>query len=172
MTDNHHRVAAVPGLAYVLWRNAGFASLRTCKAIQGVDPRHDPTVVPVATNEEENALVLPESAEELRVPPLSSKHRFYTIADYHNAYKAGTHTPVDVVESLLPLIRRDLDQRSRHLDSFVDTKVELVRQAATESTIRWKSGQPISILDGVPFAVKDDLDVQGYAGYTGHSHTA
>ncbi|KAF1345638.1 amidase signature enzyme [Lizonia empirigonia] len=134
-------VAAVPGLPYLLWSNAGFSSLRNCKDLDG-----------------------------LRVTPLDTKNRFYTVADYHNAYRSGSHTPLGVLETLLPLIRRDATQRSRHSTAFMPAQVELARQAAEASTRRWKAGKPLSILDGVPFAVKDDLEVKGYKRYIGTSH--
>lgn len=162
-------VAAVPGLPYLLWSNAGFSSLRSLKELDDVDPRYDPTVIPVsATND--TALVVPENVNELRVTPVNAKDRFYTVADFHNAYRSGTHTPTDIVETLLPLIRRDVQQRSRHSTAFMPGPAEAVRQAAEASTRRWKAGKPLSILDGVPFGVKDDLEVKGYKRYIGTSH--
>ncbi|KAF9692153.1 hypothetical protein EKO04_009847 [Ascochyta lentis] len=162
-------VAAVPGLPYLLWSNAGFSSLRSCKELDGVDSRYDPTVIPVSTPGDRPP-ILPDNVNELRVTPTDANPRFYTVADFHNAYRSGTHTPLDVVEALLPLIRRDVPQRSRHSTSFMPSQVELVRQAAEASTRRWKAGKPLSILDGVPFAVKDDLEVKGYKRYIGTSH--
>lgn len=105
-----------------------------------------------------------------RAPPKDGQPRFYTIEDFHNAYKTGACTPSDVVEALLPIIRRDISQRSPHSTSFTETKVELVRRAAEASTRRWNSGKPLGILDGVPFAVKDDLDVHGYKRHVGTDH--
>jgi Asp-tRNA(Asn)/Glu-tRNA(Gln) amidotransferase A subunit family amidase len=96
-----------------------------------------------------------------------TKGGFYTIADFYNAYKGGELTPCDVVEALLPLIRRDVSSRSVHSTAFIDSKVKLVRKAAEESTRRWKEGRPLGILDGVPFAVKDEMDVKGYKRYIG-----
>lgn len=162
-------VAAVPGLPYLLWSNAGFSSLRSLKELDDVDPRYDPTVIPVsATND--TAPVVPENVNELRITPVNAKDRFYTVADFHNAYRSGTHTPTDIVETLLPLIRRDVQQRSRHSTAFMPGPAEAVRQAAEASTRRWKAGKPLSILDGVPFGVKDDLEVKGYKRYIGTSH--
>jgi Asp-tRNA(Asn)/Glu-tRNA(Gln) amidotransferase A subunit family amidase len=104
-----------------------------------------------------------------RAPPNDGRPRFYTIADFHDAYKSGAVTPTDIVEALLPLIRRDIAQRGPHSTAFTESKVELVRQAAEASTKRWKAGKPLGILDGVPFAVKDDLDVTGYKRHCGTS---
>ena len=43
-------------------------------------------------------------------------------------------------------------------------------KVAEASTIRYKKQQPLGILDGVPFGVKDDLEVKGYKRYIGSSH--
>jgi Asp-tRNA(Asn)/Glu-tRNA(Gln) amidotransferase A subunit family amidase len=55
----------------------------------------------------------------------------------------------------------------------VDTKVDAVRSAAEASTKRWKEGKPLGVLDGVPFAIKDEMDFEGYKRYcgTGHDYT-
>jgi Asp-tRNA(Asn)/Glu-tRNA(Gln) amidotransferase A subunit family amidase len=52
----------------------------------------------------------------------------------------------------------------------MDSKVDMVKQAAEASTQRYKQGQPLGILDGVPFGVKDDLKVMGYKHYVGTTH--
>ncbi|KAF1922919.1 amidase signature enzyme [Didymella exigua CBS 183.55] len=162
-------VAAVPGLPYLLWSNAGFSSLRNLKELNGIDPRYDPTVIPISESTD-GTFSLPDHVNELRLKSAGAQERFYTVVDFHNAYRSGTHTPTEVVETLLPLIRRDVAQRSRHSTSFMPGPIELVRQAAEASTRRWKAGKPLGILDGVPFAVKDDLEVKGYKRYIGTSH--
>jgi Asp-tRNA(Asn)/Glu-tRNA(Gln) amidotransferase A subunit family amidase len=162
-------VAAVPGLPYLLWSNAGFSSLRKCKELDDTEPRYDPTVVPISRPGDEVTTNDIDTASQ-RTPPVGINNQFHAISDFHTAYKNGTVTPIEVVEALLPLIRRDVSQRSPHSTAFVDTKVELVRQAAEASTARWKEGKPLGILDGVPFAVKDDVEVAGYKRYIGTSH--
>jgi hypothetical protein len=153
----------------VLWSNAGFGTLRRCKEIEGVDPRLDPTVIPIVQPGDD----APDSPTDItrleRAPPNNGHPRFHTVEDIHNAYKTGALTPSDIVEALLPIIRRDVAQRGPHATAFTESKVELVRQAAAASTARWKAGKPLGILDGVPFAVKDDLDVKGYKTHVGTS---
>ena len=87
---------------------------------------------------------------------------FYSTLDYHEAYKSGALTPLAVIEALLPLIRRDVNDATKHSTAFLASKVKLVRKAAEESTQRWKSGTWLSPLDGVPMAVKDEEDLTGY----------
>ena len=38
----------------------------------------------------------------------------------------------------------------------------MVRRAAEASTLRYKQGKPRGVLDGVPIAVKDEVDLDGY----------
>ena len=93
----------------------------------------------------------------------SRRSIFYSALDYHQAYKSSKLTPIVVAEALLPLIRRDVKDATKHSIAFLDTRVDLVRKAAEESTQRYKDGKPLSMLDGVPCAVKDEEDLSGYA---------
>jgi Asp-tRNA(Asn)/Glu-tRNA(Gln) amidotransferase A subunit family amidase len=164
-----YSVASVPGLPYLLWSNAGFGSLRKCDELDGADPRYDPTVIPIPRPGDETPTSYTDVTSQ-RVPRPDTKNQFHAITDFHTAYKDGTVTPTDVIEALLLLVRRDVSQRSSLSTAFVDTKVEIVRRAAEASTARWRAGKPLGILDGVPFAVKDDLEVAGYKRYIGTSH--
>jgi hypothetical protein len=152
----------------ILWHNAGFSALRKRKELLNLEPRYEPAVIPLAGNDQEaSPSPTKRDLSDIRVPPKNANGRFYTIFDFYNAYKSGTITPSEVVERLLPLIRRDVGNRSPHSTAFVDSKVEVVRQAAEESSKRWKAGKQLGILDGVPFAVKDCIDVKGYKTYVG-----
>lgn len=159
----------MPFLPTVLYNNAGFSTLRTRPELDHVEPRFNPTVVRLPGEEEEVAYD-PHRVGSLRVAPQDAPGRFYTIADYRDAYKSARLTPSDVVELLLPLIRRDVASRSSYSTAFIDSQVEIIRQAAEASTRRWKEGKPLGILDGVPFGAKDDLDVKGYKRYIGTTH--
>jgi len=88
--------------------------------------------------------------------------RYRSIAEYHAMYLSGQLTPLAVAESLLPLIRRDIKPASHHSIAFIDTHPEEVLAAAKASTLRYKNGAPLSILDGVPTAIKDEVDLIGY----------
>ncbi|KAF2114709.1 glutamyl-tRNA amidotransferas-like protein subunit A [Lophiotrema nucula] len=158
-------VAKVPPLQSLLWQNAGFSVLRGLKELENIEARLDPTVIHAPGSSDEPISYTNDL--ELRVPPKNAPGRFHTIVDFHDAYKSGRLTPYDVIEILLPLICRDVENRSPHATAFVDTNVELVTRAAEASTRRWKKGKPLGILDGVPFAVKDEIDVKGYKRYAG-----
>lgn len=88
--------------------------------------------------------------------------RYRSAAEYHALYLSGQLTPLAVVESLLPLIQRDATPRSHHATAFIDSHIETILAAAKVSTERYQSGTPLSRLDGVPTAIKDESDVAGY----------
>jgi Asp-tRNA(Asn)/Glu-tRNA(Gln) amidotransferase A subunit family amidase len=88
--------------------------------------------------------------------------RYRSITEYHAMYLSGEITPLSVVESLLPLIRRDVTNPSHHSIAFIESHSEAILEAAKASTLRYKEGKPLSIFDGVPTAIKDESDVAGY----------
>lgn len=88
--------------------------------------------------------------------------RYRSVSEYHALYLSGQLTPLAVAESLIPLILRDSTPAGRHSTAFIDTHIQAVLDAAKASTIRYQKGDPLSILDGVPTAIKDESDVKGY----------
>jgi hypothetical protein len=167
---NSYSVATVPLVPGILWSNAGFSSLRQCGQLDGIDPRYDPTVIPLPQSIDEAPASYTDKSNLRVTPDSASASRFYSVQDFHDAYTSGVLTPTDVVERLLPLIRRDVTRRSPCSTAFVDIRVDLVRQAAEASAQRYRKGQPLGILDGVPFGVKDDLQVKGYKRFIGTRH--
>ena len=95
-------------------------------------------------------------------PSVKYPTKYYSVADYHALYKSGDLTPTAVVKGLLPLIRRDLSTPGKHSIAFVDSRVDFVLAAAEASTRRYKEGRPLGLFDGVPAAVKDEFDLDGY----------
>lgn len=115
-------------------------------------------MIPAKTAEDES-----EAESELPSPARRlGKQNYYTSADYHALYKAGELTPVDVVETLLPLVRRDAQPPGKHSVAFLELQVKAIRAAADASAARYKKGQPLGPLDGVPVAVKDEVHMEGY----------
>lgn len=51
--------------------------------------------------------------------------------------------------------------------AWLDVHEERVLAAARASTARWAAGKPLGLLDGVPFGVKADCDVEGYVNTMG-----
>ncbi|KAI6752516.1 hypothetical protein HG530_013885 [Fusarium avenaceum] len=148
----------------IVWQNAGFASLRPIReSLEVYEARYDPAVIPLP----ETSLQVDLESQEPGIPsqeaprPLENSP-YYSVADYQNLYLSGQATPTDVAHALLPLIRRDLDTRENHSTAWISTRIDLVLKAAEESTIRYREKRPLGPLDGVPAAIKDDFDLDGY----------
>ncbi|MBI3789287.1 MAG: amidase [Gemmatimonadetes bacterium] len=84
-----------------------------------------------------------------------------TIADFHAAYQSARTTPIAVADKLLALVAEN-DKAPQPLKAFVALDADDVRAQAKASAARWAAGKPLGPLDGVPVAVKDEVDVQGY----------
>ncbi|KAI9785941.1 MAG: hypothetical protein M1839_008207 [Geoglossum umbratile] len=151
------------------WSNAGFDSLKDIKELDDYEPRYDPAVIPL----EDTSAPAPGSYTapnpSYKPPVEGSSGRYYSVSDFHALYKSGKVTPTEVVEALLPLIRRDVSPPGAHSIAFLESKVDLVRKAAEASTLRYKEGVPLGLLDGVPVAVKDEVDIEGYRRSMGTS---
>ncbi|CAI0654699.1 unnamed protein product, partial [Colletotrichum noveboracense] len=143
-----------------IWSNAGFGGVRKIrKHIEDAEPRYDPTVLPFPMDEAKDPAVLHrESAVKSKPRPF----KYYSAADYHEMYLSGEVTPLAVARAILPLIRRDTAPPGEHSIAWFDTKVTQVLTAAEASTRRYKEGKPLGPLDGVPTAVKDEYEMDGY----------
>ena len=123
-------------------------------------------MIPLSDGPRTQALL--ELGKDLTTPqPQDLAGRFYSVADYHELYKSGKATPLQVVDALLPLIRRDVKPPSKYANAWIHVHAEEVLKAAKASTARWAAGKPLGILDGVPFGVKDDTEVKGYVNTYG-----
>jgi len=75
------------------------------------------------------------------------------------AFGSRALSPVTVVEHCLARI----DAFNGRLNAFVEIDRARARRAAHESEARWARGAPLGPLDGVPFTVKNNISVAGYA---------
>jgi len=96
-------------------------------------------------------------------------HVFYSVVDYHNMYKRQQVTPIDVALNILKNIKDVDNPNSIHgsLHIFLKVKEEVFLKEARESTERYKSGNPLSVFDGVPITIKDELDLANYTSHKG-----
>ncbi|CAL0309482.1 unnamed protein product [Lupinus luteus] len=87
----------------------------------------------------------------------SSPFHYWKIRDYAYAYRSRNATPSIVAERIISVIEENLRSTppSPLLISF--DAVEVRKQAAA-STQRFEEGNPLSILDGIFMAIKDDID--------------
>ena len=78
-------------------------------------------------------------------------------------------TPTDFLHRCLEVI----DQRESHIHAFVALDREGAELAAVASSARWKSGSPLSPVDGMPVGIKDVIETanmptgQGSAQFSG-----
>ncbi|KAF3764577.1 amidase signature enzyme [Cryphonectria parasitica EP155] len=145
-----------------LYGNAGFDKLSAVESLNDEPWRFDPTVIPLRDPSTASISEPTFEPELLKGLPADTPGRYASFADYHNVYLSGAATPVQVVEALLPLIRRDVPSPTPYSKAWLDIHVDDVLAAARASAERYASGKPLGVLDGIPFGVKADLPVRGY----------
>jgi Asp-tRNA(Asn)/Glu-tRNA(Gln) amidotransferase A subunit family amidase len=93
---------------------------------------------------------------------------FPTTFDFARAYRQGVTDPVIVAERVLDAIASS-DQADPPLRAFIELNKEDVMRQARASAERLRKGEPLSLLDGVPVAIKDELDMTPYPTHMGTS---
>ncbi len=86
---------------------------------------------------------------------------FPSIGDYARAYRDGTLRPGQVADRIIHVLEHQ-DSGNPPLYGFIGWNADDIRMQATESERRFSEGSSRSILEGVPVAVKDEIDVAGY----------
>ncbi|MCK9917745.1 amidase [Microbacteriaceae bacterium K1510] len=81
-----------------------------------------------------------------------------SFAQARRAFQDGTDTPRAFLERGL----ERLAAAEPKVQAFVCLDLSAARAAADASTARWHDGRPLSLVDGLPLAVKDCFDVQGF----------
>jgi len=78
-------------------------------------------------------------------------------AELASAYRDGLTTPEAALQATLARVE-DINPR---VNAIVTLDLDGARLAAAASTRRWCDGKPLSVLDGVPITVKDNILVRG-----------
>jgi Asp-tRNA(Asn)/Glu-tRNA(Gln) amidotransferase A subunit family amidase len=91
---------------------------------------------------------------------------FPSIGDYAAAYRNGQVTPLSVAEGLLQAVKAS-DATTPPLRAIIACQEDDVLAQARQSAERHAAGRPLSPLDGVPIAVKDELDQKPYPTMVG-----
>lgn len=78
-------------------------------------------------------------------------------ADLVAGYRAGTFSPVEVLESVLA--RMSACEPTLHASYAPDP--DGARKAAAESAARWRRGEPAGPVDGVPVTIKENIATAG-----------
>jgi Asp-tRNA(Asn)/Glu-tRNA(Gln) amidotransferase A subunit family amidase len=87
--------------------------------------------------------------------------RFASAFDLADAYRNGTTTPEEVAQRVLDNVQAS-DSGDKPLRAFIAVHRDDMMRQARESTERFKAGKPLGIFDGVPVAVKDEMDMRPY----------
>jgi aspartyl-tRNA(Asn)/glutamyl-tRNA(Gln) amidotransferase subunit A len=94
---------------------------------------------------------------------------FLSIDELQSAYRDRSLSPVEVMQAFLDRI----DVRNPELNAYIDVFHDASLASARASEARYLSGMPVGLLEGVPVAIKDLLDIAGRrttAGSTIHRH--
>jgi Asp-tRNA(Asn)/Glu-tRNA(Gln) amidotransferase A subunit family amidase len=84
--------------------------------------------------------------------------RFATVLDYAEAYRRDITTPEEVAHKVLEAIRAS-EATAPPLRAFICLDREDILRQARAATERLQDGRPLSVFDGVPVAVKDEMDM-------------
>ncbi|KAI4193322.1 MAG: hypothetical protein LQ348_002889, partial [Seirophora lacunosa] len=147
-----------------LYTNTKFSVLRTIKDLESYEPRYNPTVVKLPPLDEEDAQHSDQkhfrvpSIQEIADQQAASPNHYHSSSFYTSQYQTLSLTPTKVIEGLLAQI----SSREQHGTAFLQIIPEKVVAAAEASTTRYRNRKPLSPLDGVPVAFKDELDLDGY----------
>jgi Asp-tRNA(Asn)/Glu-tRNA(Gln) amidotransferase A subunit family amidase len=105
-----------------------------------------------------------ENIGTARLPALPFKR----IRDYAEAYRNGAASPESVAEKVLQAISASEDNEPP-LRAFIAVYPEDVLAQAKASAERIRAGKALSLLDGVPVAIKDEFDMTPYPTTVGTS---
>lgn len=152
-----------PLLIGSLLENGGIPKLQKLKFDE------EPTLFP---------LVIPEkhATEHMHTPmdALSNKRisrdqlAYSTVRDYALAYREGKLTPNQVAGQVIEAIDKS-GKTSPSMHAFSASYAEDIRKQAEISTELLKKGKPRSFLEGVPVAIKDEVDLVPYPTTVGTS---
>ncbi|GMI83740.1 fatty acid amide hydrolase [Hibiscus trionum] len=83
--------------------------------------------------------------------------RYWKIRDYAYAYRSKIVTPSMVAEKIISIIE-ECNYHKPPTPLLISFDAEEIRKQAAASTKRFEEGNPLSILDGIFMAIKDDID--------------
>lgn len=111
--------------------------------------------------------VLADDREPLDLAELAGRapegegFRFESAVDFHRAYREGLCTPLEVAERVIAATKESQAADPAMSLFIAQDEADVLRQAEA-SARRWAEGAPLGPLDGVPVAVKDEVDQEGY----------
>jgi Asp-tRNA(Asn)/Glu-tRNA(Gln) amidotransferase A subunit family amidase len=150
-------------LSSLLLKNLGIPAFRQVEA-SGAIPFKPPRRSTSPAQQYDPAQLL-RDATALKSP---AGFVFESAEDFTSAYRQGGANPEEVAQMVLKYTK-DSDELEPPLRIFIAQKSEDVLRQAKESAERYRQKKPLSPLDGVPVAVKDEMDQRGYPTTVGTS---
>ena len=96
-----------------------------------------------------------------RVTPSAAPTATEDSSGFAAGYRSGALSPVDVAERFLDCVKRG-DAADPALRAFIAVDADDLRAQARAAAERYRAGRALGPLDGVPVAVKDELDQVPY----------
>ncbi|KAF6147365.1 hypothetical protein GIB67_003263 [Kingdonia uniflora] len=132
-------------------------------------PPQEPEPGVLFMEEESTSLVRLESALKCLPPYDPAHHRrvnsapflYWKIRDFAHAYRSRVVTPSMVAENVISGVE-EFNKRNPPMPLLISFSAKEVRKQAAASTQRFEEGNPLSILDGIVMAIKDDIDCSPY----------
>jgi Asp-tRNA(Asn)/Glu-tRNA(Gln) amidotransferase A subunit family amidase len=109
--------------------------------------------------------VAPGDWPQTAAPP-SPGFRFAGVHEYAQAYRKGITSPLEVAERVLRAIDAG-NHATPPMRAVIAVRSDDVLRQAEAATRRLRQGSPLSFLDGVPFGIKDEVDMVPYATTAG-----
>lgn len=158
-------------LEYPLLKEAGLDKLRelTSDDTPVMIPKYPKGRSMSAANAQQTLEVFDDllnSSNESSASADQNTFQFNSIFDYASAYRKGTTTPVLVAEQVIHAINES-NKGKTPLRAIINSSEHDILRQAKASQQRLEDGKPLSILDGVPVAVKDEVDMVPYTTSVG-----
>ncbi|KAJ0396872.1 hypothetical protein P43SY_002979 [Pythium insidiosum] len=159
-------------MAKVLYAENRFIEIRRLASFIPDQPLYYPFVDPPRDAVTESTLDLDAFAKQsadAKTAATAFKH--WSIADYTSRYASQELSPVQVAKAVLAAI--DESEKGEYpLRIFIEKHDDEILAQARASAKRWAEGKPLGVLDGVPVAVKDEVEIKGHRMTVGTSFLA
>jgi Asp-tRNA(Asn)/Glu-tRNA(Gln) amidotransferase A subunit family amidase len=147
--------AAGPLILGKLVKDSGIDRFRTSDA-GDASPIQVPLPLPVELAPQSSSFDLARNAvRAAKTAPLE------TVGAFHHAYSEHLTNPVQVIRQLHDTIER-FERNEPKMNFFIARKPDAVLAVAEASAQRWARREPLSVLDGVPVVLKDEVDLAGF----------